>query len=350
MIEGALMDEMQQLFRSGYSQTFRVYNTMDRDLAYIDNRVHLGPIDEGMEFVTRFKTELENDLTWYTNQNGLEYVDRRYLSWRDERIAANYFPSTGQTYIKDINTNIKLSTIVNQGHGVGSTKSGEYELMLQRRCLADDHKGVNEVLNTTSHTEPQIMILMDKSDNVADLNRRLYQIQQFSHTYLFVKNIINSTTDWINTYNTSWTAMNSANSKGLPKQIFLMQMRYGYSGNGRGDNYLNDGIIMQLQNMYEIDEGSLAKNVSVDLNAIIDNKIFYIKNSTEMTLTSNIALSKLHRLTWNIKMDNGEIKTIRDKQSEEKRRKLQKIKDKNPIINISPREIRTFVLNSVVQN
>ena len=47
----------------------------------------------------------------FTNQNGLEYVDRKYDSWRDERIAGNYYPSTGQTFIKDINTNYKFSTI-----------------------------------------------------------------------------------------------------------------------------------------------------------------------------------------------------------------------------------------------
>ncbi len=92
IIDGSLISEVQQEFKSGYSQTFRVYNTMDRDLAYIDNRVHIGPIDEGREFDTKYKTELNNNNEWYTNQNGLEYVSRKYASWRDERIAGNYPP------------------------------------------------------------------------------------------------------------------------------------------------------------------------------------------------------------------------------------------------------------------
>eukprot|EP01084_Bolivina_argentea_P163978 285172_1 len=343
IINGSLISQVQQVFRDGYSQTFEIYNTMDKDLAYINNRVHIGPIDEGREFITVYKTELNNNNKWYTNQNGLEYVSRNYASWRDERIAGNYFPSTGQTFINDINSNIKFSTIVNQGHGVGSTKTGEFELMLQRRCLADDHRGVNEVLNTTSHTEPQIIILMDTNENVENLNRKLYQIQQFPHTYFFGKELINSIQNYKDKYNLTWTAMNEKNINGLPEQIFIMQMRYGYSGYKMAQN---NGIIIQLQHMFEKNEGTMAKNITIDLNSIINNKIINIKNSTEMTLTSNIPLTQLNRLPWNIKTDNGNIKTIRHPLIEEKRRKLQREKDKNPIINISPRQIRTFIVNT----
>ena len=56
---------MQQVFKSNYAQTFRLYNTMHTDLAYIDNRVHIGPIDQGFEFITKYKTQLNNDYRWY---------------------------------------------------------------------------------------------------------------------------------------------------------------------------------------------------------------------------------------------------------------------------------------------
>lgn len=345
LISGPLIDEMQQFFRKGYSQTFRVFNTMNEnnsDLFYISNKIHLGPIDEGSEFVTRFNTDLNNlNHVWYTNQNGLEYVQRKYHSIKDERISGNYFPSTSQTYIEDNVQKIRFSTIVNQAHGVGSTELGEFEIMLQRRCLSDDGRGVGEVLNASIHSEPEIIILMDNNENVSNLNRRLYQMQQFSSVSFFT--LTDSWKEWISFYNTSWTAMNDIYSvQGLPEQIFLMQLRYGYSAFG---DDLNSGQILQFHHMFEQNESSLAYNVSLDLHEIFNDNVLKINNQSEMTLTSNIALKDLHRISWNVEMENGDIQTIRNEFDENQRRKKQFVKDQDSVIMINPRQIRTFVVN-----
>merc|ERR1712113_155443 len=221
LISGPLMDEIQQTFKSGYTQTFRVFNIEDADLQFIDNRVHIGPIDKAAEFITKFSTDLSSQNEFFTNQAGLEYVKRKYFPFWDERIAANYYPSSGATYIEDLSEDIRFSTIVNQGHGVASLRDGEFEMMLQRRLLQDDSRGVAEVLNETYHTEPQIMIPLDNAENTANLNRRLYQIQQFKHSYFF--GLTDTINNYVSSYNTSWTAINENNyPNGLPFNLFLM--------------------------------------------------------------------------------------------------------------------------------
>merc|ERR1719334_2607083 len=136
------------------------------------------------------------------------------------------------------------------------------EMMLQRRCSAQDHKGNPEVLNTTSHTEPQIMIVVDTADTVANANRRLNEIQKYSHSYFLSKSVISSMTEWVEAFNTSWTAMSAQYADGLPAQLFLSQLRFGYKW--------DEALIVQIQNMFERNEAAAAVNVSIDLSAIFD--------------------------------------------------------------------------------
>jgi len=102
---------------------------------------------------------------------------------------------------------------------------------------------------------------------------------------------------------------------------------------------------MQLQNMFETNESSMAKEETVDLASVLKTNVLYVRNSTEMNLLAFIPLANLHRLPWNIEMDDGEVITIRDEESEDKRRALQKVKDQSPTVQLKPRDIRTYVLN-----
>eukprot|EP00483_Globobulimina_turgida_P000148 UN00148 len=233
-----------------------------------------------------------------------------------------------------------FSTIINQGHGVASLRDGEFEMMLQRRCLQDDSRGVAEVLNTTYHTQPQVMILMDSAENTANLNRRYYQIQQFQHSFFF--GLTSTIDDYVSSFNTSWSAM--TNDVALPANLFLMQLRYAYSGSKVGPN---GGMIVQIQNMFEVNESSMAKPENIDLSTLFKPHVLFYRNSTEMNLLSSIPLANLERLPWNIGSDENEndVIRIRDEKSENKRRILQKIADQDPNIQLKPRDIKTFVLN-----
>jgi len=79
------------LKKNNYLQSYRIHNINHTDLRYVDVGIHLGPLDLGAEFVTRFETNINNNFTWYTGQNSVEYVDRSYNAYIDERVGGNFF-------------------------------------------------------------------------------------------------------------------------------------------------------------------------------------------------------------------------------------------------------------------
>merc|ERR1712060_346258 len=106
---------------------------------------------------------------------------------------------------------------------------------------------------------------------------------------------------YTNSYNMSWTAMNTdAYPNGLPENTFLMQLRYAYSGSNVG---VNGGMVMQLQNMFEDKESSMATTTTVDLAKILKPQVLTVRNATEMNLLSFLPLANLERLPWNVELE-----------------------------------------------
>ncbi|KAF0700988.1 Aste57867_8434 [Aphanomyces stellatus] len=116
------------------------------------------PIDDnqGREAILRFDTSIASEKKWYTDSNGLDFVERvrNYReTWNltlhndEEEVASNYVPITISTYLRDKST--QFNVITDRAQGVASLKDGSLELMVHRRLLDDDHKGVDEHLNET---------------------------------------------------------------------------------------------------------------------------------------------------------------------------------------------------------
>jgi len=263
-------------------------------------------------------------------------VTRTYNPYEDERIASNYYPCASQAYFSDLHDDYRFSTIVNMAHGVGSVNEGEYELMLHRRCLSDDERGVGQVLNETTHIEPSIYILMDDSEHVSFLNRHLMLKQQFKPIPFFA--LTNSIESFTSSYETSFSGMGSMYEQtGIPENVHILSLRYAYSGSDE-----NGGLIMQFEQLFEDGENEqYSTNVTIDLNEIINSSILTINQYTETTLTANLPLSDLHRLPWIIN-ENGQVRKV-NKGDTINRRLQESLKDTE--ITLSPRDIRTFVIN-----
>mgnify|MGYP006089742989 CR=1 FL=1 len=129
----------------------------------VEWRVGAIPIGDrvGKEIVTRWSTDLATQGIMYTDSNGRE-LQRRVRDARPtwllnvtERIAGNYFPTTLTAQIRDegVAANAaaarQLSVITDRAQGAASVIDGTIELMVHRRLLTLDHKGVGEVLNET---------------------------------------------------------------------------------------------------------------------------------------------------------------------------------------------------------
>ncbi|ETO08175.1 hypothetical protein RFI_29214, partial [Reticulomyxa filosa] len=285
--------------------------------------VHLGPLDQGSEFVTRWHSELDSNGLMYTCQNALEYIQRTYQPNLDERIGANYYPTASQAYLCDSTDQYRLATIVNQAHGVATLADGQLELMLHRRTLSNDERGPDEPLNETTHIEPRIYLLYDSSEQVSYLSRRLFERQHYGVTKFYAMSP--SILDWTSKYALSWTAANSNYSGGLPNNIHLQDLRYAYNGLG-----YNQGLILQLQHiaislyMTHIYFINIKKkiiillncrsvNETIDLTKIFDPAVLPVNTVTETTLTANLPLSKLKKLSWTIIDEDGEVRVVNDK-------------------------------------
>ncbi|EQC27315.1 hypothetical protein SDRG_14840 [Saprolegnia diclina VS20] len=116
------------------------------------------PIDDhqGKEVILRFDSNVASNKRWYTDSNGLEYVERIRdfrETWNltlhndEEHVAANYVPITTGAYLRD--DKVQLNVLTDRAQGCASLKDGQLDVMVHRRVLGDDHRGVDEALNET---------------------------------------------------------------------------------------------------------------------------------------------------------------------------------------------------------
>jgi hypothetical protein len=124
---------------------------------YIEVDYTVGPIPSddgrGKEVVVRYLTPIQSDGVFYTDSNGREFLKRT----RDFRptwnltvyqpVAGNYYPVNAAIYVED--QDASLAVLVDRSQGGASILDGSVELMVQRRTLQDDARGVAEAINET---------------------------------------------------------------------------------------------------------------------------------------------------------------------------------------------------------
>lgn len=96
---------------------------------------------------------IANNKTFYTDSNGLE-EQTRVVDYRptwplivDEPVAGNYYPLNSHISITDVSSKQRLTVLVDRSQGGSVVKDGNVEIMIQRRLLHDDYRGVGEVLD-----------------------------------------------------------------------------------------------------------------------------------------------------------------------------------------------------------
>jgi len=128
----------------------------------------VGPIpivdNWGKEVVVRYKaSSLNTNGVFETDSNGREMMKRFRnkrsadfcppnsedckKSLKHEPISSNYYPVNAMISVAD--ENLELDVLVDATHGGTSLEDGSIELMVHRRVLHDDFRGVEEPLNET---------------------------------------------------------------------------------------------------------------------------------------------------------------------------------------------------------
>lgn len=131
--------ELQQDLTSGLP--FAVHENILRtgESLEIRNYVDIGDMSN-TEIVMRLSTNIKSNRTFFTDLNGMQMVKRERLS--KIPLQANYYPIASGMFIEDNTWRLTLFTSLPLGGS--SLKSGEIEIMQDRRLNQDDERGLGQ--------------------------------------------------------------------------------------------------------------------------------------------------------------------------------------------------------------
>ncbi|NXH38318.1 MA2B1 mannosidase, partial [Dicaeum eximium] len=151
LLKTALVQELHQNFSAWCSQVLRLRPGQP----YLELEWTVGPIPVsdglGKELISRFETPLRTAGRFYTDSNGRQVLERRRdyrPTWnlsQSEPVAGNYYPVNTRIFIKD--QKVQLTVLTDRSQGGSSVLDGSLELMVHRRLLHDDGRGLGEALD-----------------------------------------------------------------------------------------------------------------------------------------------------------------------------------------------------------
>ncbi|QCE14629.1 lysosomal alpha-mannosidase [Vigna unguiculata] len=333
VFRGPIVHEVHQQIHSWIYQTTRLYK--GKEHAEVEFIVGPIPIDDGVgkEIATEIKTNLASNKTFYTDSNGRDFIERvrdYRKDWHlevNQPVAGNYYPINLGIYLKDKRK--EFSILVDRAVGGSSIMDGQLELMVHRRLLQDDSRGVAEALNETVciHNTCTGLSVLGKYyfriDPVGEGARWRRSFGQEIYSPLLLA-FTESDAHRGESHVTTFSGIDS--SYNLPDNVAIITLQD--VGDGK--------VLLRLAHLYEIEED---KYLSV--KAIVElKKVFFpkqIRKITEVSLSANQERAEMERkrLVWQVKGSPGESKVWRGGP----------VNPENQIVELAPMEIRTFLIS-----
>jgi len=138
---------------------------------HIQNSLDFGPIQNLMdrEMFMRFKTDIKNgesEHTMFTDNAGLGMVERIYSE--QTGVPGNLFPVTESVFIQDSKS--RLTLLVDHATGASSHKQGWLEVMLDKRTMHDDSRGMGEGVLDSRLTKHRYVLMLEPKRVILDVN------------------------------------------------------------------------------------------------------------------------------------------------------------------------------------
>ncbi|GAU24694.1 hypothetical protein TSUD_323030 [Trifolium subterraneum] len=311
VLHGPIIDEVHQQINPWIYQITRQHKGKEHvEVEFIVGPI---PIEDGVgkEVATRISTTMETNKTFYTDSNGRDFI-KRVRDYRTDwdlevhqPVAGNYYPINLGIYIKDNKT--EFSVLVDRAIGGSSLQDGQIELMLHRRLLLDDSRGVAEALNETD-------CVADNCRGLTVQGKYYYRIdplgegakwrrtfgQEIYSPLLLAFSEKDDKDDWMNALVTTFSGFDSSYT--LPENIVIITLQE-----------LDDGtVLLRLAHLYEIKEVK-EKNLSAN------------QERTEM---------EKKRLVWKVEGSSGNGGVSRGGP----------VDPKELTVELAPMEIRTFII------
>ncbi|KAJ6710880.1 ALPHA-MANNOSIDASE [Salix koriyanagi] len=331
VMRGPLLDEVHQQLNSWISQVTRVYK--GKEHAEVEFTIGPIPVDDGIgkEITTQITTTIKSNRTFYTDSNGRDFIQRvrdTRTDWElqvNQPIAGNYYPVNLGIYVQDNST--ELSVLVDRSVGGSSLVDGQIELMLHRRLLHDDSRGVGEVLNET-------VCVLDRCEGLTIQGKFFLRIDQLGEG-----------AKWRRTFGQeiyspvllAFTEQDGSNEINFPLPTFSgIDPSYSLPNNVAVitlQELDNGKVLLRLAHLYETGEDKdYSVMASVELKKIFPKEIVKV---TELSLSGNQERTDMEkkRLVWKVEGSAGEeSKVVRGGPVDPARL----------VVELFPMEIRTF--------
>ncbi|KAJ8752293.1 hypothetical protein K2173_003929 [Erythroxylum novogranatense] len=337
VIRGSIVDEVHQRMNPWIYQINRLYKGKEHvEVEFIIGPI---PIDDGIgkEITTKITTTMATNKTFYTDSNGRDFIERirdYRTDWNlevNQPVAGNYYPINLGIYVQD--NQKEFSILVDRPLGGSSIVDGQLELMLHRRLLLDDSRGVGEALNET-------VCVLDNCTGLTIQGKYYFRIdplgegakwrrsfgQEIYSPLLLAFSEMNGD-DWMNSHITNFSGIEF--SYVLPDNVAVITYQE-----------LDDGkVLLRLAHLYEIGEDKdLSAITSVELRKLFPGK--KIGKVTEMSLSANQERTEMEkkRLVW---QTEGSLKEAAPPPSQ----RGGPVDPVKLVVELAPMEIRTFVID-----
>lgn len=163
---GPISSDVSVIHGAFLAHTVRIFNTkthLDTAL-FIENDIDFEapPKNRETEMFMRVITSIENgdDPEFYSDLNGFQWQPRKKVP--QIGIEGNYFPITTSAFIQD--DRMRMTLMTTHAQGAASLESGQLEVMLDRRTLYDDYRGMGEGVVDSRLTRHQFWLTMESFD------------------------------------------------------------------------------------------------------------------------------------------------------------------------------------------
>ncbi|KAG5682694.1 hypothetical protein PVAND_012029 [Polypedilum vanderplanki] len=191
--------------------TIRIFHTQ----TYLDNAIALDNIidfegkdkNKDVEMFIRINTNIENDKNdkneteFFTDLNGFQWQPRRKT--KKLNIEGNYYPITSSIFIQDEIARISLLTT--HAQGATSFKKGEIEVMLDRRILYDDGRGMGEGVLDSVKMNHKFWLILEFFPGSMEI-KEVEDVKKYQTLSLFANHMSNTLNYPINSYSLETTA------------------------------------------------------------------------------------------------------------------------------------------------
>ncbi|KAA8530284.1 hypothetical protein F0562_004993 [Nyssa sinensis] len=188
--EGSLMQEVYSYPKTAWDQnpishSTRIYNgdnTIQELLIEKEYHVELlGDDFDDTELIVRYKTDIDNKRIFYSDLNGFQMTRRE--TYDKIPLQGNYYPMPSLAFMQGSNGQ-RFSVHTRQSLGVASLKNGWLEIMLDRRLVRDDGRGLGQGVMDNRPMNVIFHIIVESNISSASnpvLNPRPLSPSLFSH-------------------------------------------------------------------------------------------------------------------------------------------------------------------------